>query len=75
MQLFVKYNKLFSGTFQTITIDIDGDATVELLKLMIWEKIGLLPSKQKLYCCGKMGFLNTAKIRDVFKKESTMFLL
>ncbi|AEA07114.1 putative ubiquitin [Lausannevirus] len=78
MQLFVKCYVLpprDDGSVRTITIDIDGDRTIEVLKCMIWEKTGVLPSRQKLYCGGKMGFLGAAKIRDVFIKESTIFLV
>lgn len=78
MQLFVKCHILPAmddDGVRTITIDIDGDRTVELLKCMIWQKTGVLPSKQKLRCGGKTGFVDNAKIRDIFTKESTLFLV
>ncbi|AMQ10810.1 putative ubiquitin [Brazilian marseillevirus] len=72
MQLFVK--RFTERKVVTHTIDVDGDATVELLKHMIWQKTGILTSKQKLYCNGRCGFSNDAIIRNAFIKESTIFL-
>nr|WNL50362.1 ubiquitin-like protein [Marseillevirus sp.] len=78
MQLFVKCYILpvrEDGGVATIVVEVDGDRTVELLKCMIWQKTGVLPSKQKIRLNGKTGFIDNAKIRDVFTKASTLFLV